>query len=159
MSCSHDHDHDHDVRLRFLVDALPLCLEDLPAELRVRFGVFLMCASTGVPIPKSIALSSNPALSKMDLHLQPEEKLAILQAADPRRKWHSLDDRRVCVLCDRTISGRQIEVWRDAAGRWSVYCPTEGCPSVPSDWFYQGSASSISRPVTHGTREISLWSD
>src|SRR5688572_7499585 len=46
----------------------------------------------------------------MNSHLLPEEKLALLQTADPRRKWSSLDDQRICVLCDRTITGRQIEV-------------------------------------------------
>jgi len=93
----------------------------------------------------------------MDSHLPPEEKLAVLRTADPRRKWHSLDDRRVCVLCDRTITGRQIEVRRDASGRCSVHCPTEGCPSVPADWFYQGNAAAISKEVTHGTRDASIW--
>ena len=95
----------------------------------------------------------------MDLKLLPEEKLAILKATDPRRKWYSLDDHRVCVLCDRTITGRQIEVTREAAGTYSVHCPTEGCTSLPSDWFYQGNASSASKTATHGTREASIWGD
>ena len=93
----------------------------------------------------------------MDLHLFPEDKLAILQAADLRRKWHSLDDQRICVLCDRAITGRQIAVRREGGGTCSVHCPTEGCPSVPSDWFYQGNASSIPKNATHGTREASIW--
>lgn len=93
----------------------------------------------------------------MNLNLHPEDKLDILQAADPRRKWYSLDDQRVCVLCDRTISGRQISVTREPGGTYSVHCPTDGCPSLPSDWFYQGNASSISRAPTLGTREASLW--
>src|SRR6476646_9203009 len=61
--------------------------------------------------------------SKMINPALPEEKLAILQAADLRRKWHSLDDQRVCVLCDRTITGRQIEVRRDPGGTFSLHCP------------------------------------
>jgi hypothetical protein len=94
----------------------------------------------------------------MDSHLRPEDKLAILQASDPRRKWYSLDDHRVCVLCDRTISGRQITVNAEPAGNYSVHCPTEGCPSVPSDWFYQGSACVSSKnPVRAG--EASLWNE
>jgi hypothetical protein len=95
----------------------------------------------------------------MSLSLPPEEKLAILRAADVRRKWHSLDDRRVCVLCDRTITGRQIAVAREAGGNCSVHCPTEGCPSVPGDWFYQGNASSIPKNATQGTRDASIWGD
>jgi hypothetical protein len=89
---------------------------------------------------------------------RPEEKLAILQATDLRRKWHSVDDQRVCVLCDRIITGRQIEVVEEPGGTYSVRCPTPGCSSVPSDWFYQGNASSASRPATRGTREASIWS-
>ena len=75
------------------------------------------------------------------MHLIPEEKLAILQAGDPRRKWYSLDDQRVCVLCGRAITGRQVEIKLDSAGAYSLHCPTSGCPSMPNDWFYRGSAS------------------
>lgn len=93
----------------------------------------------------------------MTSHLLSEEKLAILRATDPRRKWHSLDDQRVCVLCDRTITGRQIEIEREPGGSYSIHCPTPGCPSVPSDWFYQGNASAASKPETLGTREVNIW--
>jgi hypothetical protein len=95
----------------------------------------------------------------MDSHLLPEEKLAILQAIDSRRKWHSLDDQRVCVLCDRTITGRRIDVTREPDGAYSVHCPTEGCQSVPSDWFYQGSACATPKSPTLRVSEASLWSD
>jgi hypothetical protein len=77
----------------------------------------------------------------MNSSLPPEEKLVILQDADPRRKWYSLEDQRVCVLCERTITGRQVEVIRDGAGAYSLRCPTEGCPSLPSDWFYHRNGS------------------
>ena len=117
-----------------------------------------MCTSAAPPISNFESVGFNSRQFLMDSHLLPEEKLAILQATDMRRKWHSLDDHRVCVLCDRTITGRQIEVVRESAGTYSVHCPTPGCPSVSSDWFYQGNASSASRPVTHGTREASIWS-
>lgn len=93
----------------------------------------------------------------MDSHLLPEEKLAILRAADPRRKWHSLDDERVCVLCDRAITGRQIEVVRESEQRFSLRCPTEGCPSLPGDWFYRGNSCSNHRSSTTRNGEVSLW--
>ncbi|HSV62783.1 MAG TPA: hypothetical protein VLH83_05515 [Chthoniobacterales bacterium] len=89
----------------------------------------------------------------------PEEKLAILQASDLRRKWHSLDDRRVCVLCDRTITGRQIEVTREPGGTFSVHCPTEGCPALPSDWFYQGNACSTSNSPPVRMSEANMWNN
>jgi hypothetical protein len=97
--------------------------------------------------------SSNP----MDAHLLPEDKLAILQAADPRRKWHSLDDQRVCVLCGRAITGRQIDVTRDSLGRYSLSCPTPGCPSLPNDWFYHGNASSSPNTPNHRSSEASFF--
>jgi hypothetical protein len=81
----------------------------------------------------------------MDPHLLPEEKLAILQAADPRRKWYSLDDQRVCVLCGRAITGRQIEIRRDSVGRCSLKCPTPGCTALPNDWFYRGNGCSTAK--------------
>jgi hypothetical protein len=91
------------------------------------------------------------------IHYAPEEKLAILQAADSRRKWYSLDDQRVCVLCGKGISGRQIEITRDAAGRHVPRCPTEGCPSVPSDWFYHGSACSAQKAPAQRQVEVDSW--
>jgi hypothetical protein len=93
----------------------------------------------------------------MNSHLPLEEKLAILQTADPRRKWYSLDDERVCVLCERTITGRQIEVIRDTNGVFSLRCPTEGCPSLPSDWFYHGSACLNRNGSAHRGGEVTLW--
>lgn len=96
--------------------------------------------------------------SVMNSHPLPEEKLALLQTADSRRKWHSLDDQRVCVLCDRAITGRQIEVARDPSGAYSFRCPTEGCPSLPSDWFYHGNAcSSEKKPEQRRRGEVTLW--
>jgi hypothetical protein len=97
------------------------------------------------------------AISKMDLPLLPEDKLALLQATDLRRKWHSLDDQRVCVLCDRVITGRQVLVKCESAGTFSLHCPTEGCPAVPSDWFYQGNACSSAKRVNVRMSEANIW--
>ncbi|HKP04227.1 MAG TPA: hypothetical protein VJU77_12815 [Chthoniobacterales bacterium] len=93
----------------------------------------------------------------MGAHLLSEEKLAILQAADPRRKWHSLDDQRVCVLCGRVITGRQIEITRDSRGGYSLSCPTQGCPALPNDWFYRGNASSRPKTSDHRSSEVTFW--
>jgi hypothetical protein len=93
----------------------------------------------------------------MDLHLLPDEKLAILQAADPRRRWHSLDDQRVCVLCDRAFTGRDIQIVRDSAGSYSPRCPTPGCASLPSDWFYHGSACSNPKSPAQRSSEASFF--
>jgi len=74
----------------------------------------------------------------MNKRITLEHKLAVLQEADNLRKWYSLDDRRVCVLCDRVITGRMIDIWQDDRGVYRLHCPTPGCPATPRDWFYHG---------------------
>jgi hypothetical protein len=74
----------------------------------------------------------------MNRHVRLEEKLFALREADTFRKWSSLDDKRVCVLCDRLITGRMIDIWQDGHGAYHVHCPTPGCPATPRDWFYHG---------------------
>jgi hypothetical protein len=71
----------------------------------------------------------------MQKNFSPEDRLEILRAADRERKWHSLDDKRVCAICDRAFSGRQIEMWRDDRGRYWFRCPTEDCPANICHWF------------------------
>src|ERR1044072_276788 len=117
-----------------------------------------MCMSAPEPIPKLARARSNGASLEMITPLLPEDKLAVLRAADTRRKWISLDDQRVCVLCDRVITGRQIAVTLSHDGTCSVHCPTPGCPAVPRDWFYQGTRRS-SNASTLRTREVNMWGD
>ncbi len=71
-------------------------------------------------------------------NLNADEKLAALRAADPFRTWSSLDDKRVCFLCERTFTGRQIEITRARRGHYAVRCPTEDCKSSPHEWVYPG---------------------
>src|SRR5436190_12647057 len=68
---------------------------------------------------------------------QPIDKLTLLQANDDFRSWTSLDDKRVCVLCDRTFSGHEVLV--SLAGlNHQLRCPTRGCPSQIHQWVYAG---------------------
>lgn len=121
-------------------------------------GIFPTAGSSSGLMAEPRLFRFTYASSVMNFHLLPEEKLALLQTADSRRKWYSLDDQRVCVLCDRTITGRQIEVIKDAAGAYSLRCPTDGCPALPSDWFYHGSALSSPRDPSCRNDEASfLW--
>lgn len=85
----------------------------------------------------------------MRKHLTLEERLDILRKADRLRKWNSLDDERVCVVCERVFSGRQIAVRRDQRGRFLLQCPTEGCPSFAAHWFYVGAAATAAAGVLH----------
>ena len=71
-------------------------------------------------------------------HLAADDKLAALRKGDPVHKWASLDDRRTCILCDKTFSGRQVDVTVTAGGRARLRCPSEGCTSTPREWVHPG---------------------
>lgn len=71
-------------------------------------------------------------------HIPLDEKLVALQQADPSRHWSSLDDNRVCALCEKVITGRMIDVWQDGKGAYHLHCPTSGCAGAPQDWFPHG---------------------
>jgi hypothetical protein len=90
----------------------------------------------------------------MNKHIALDEKLTALRAADPYRKWYSLDDRRVCVLCGKLISGRMIDVWEDKAGAYHLHCPTTGCAASPRDWFYHGATPVLAGKVTKSRAPI-----
>jgi hypothetical protein len=66
------------------------------------------------------------------------ERLAILQREDGYRTWRSVDDRRVCIFCDRILTGRNVLIRRAHNGSHHVHCPTRGCPGTPREWVYPG---------------------
>jgi len=68
--------------------------------------------------------------------LADEEKLEALRRLDQFRQWHSLDERRYCLVCGTLISGGQIQVSGGTRGNGPLrlYCPTERCNSIPMDW-------------------------
>ncbi len=70
--------------------------------------------------------------------LASEDKLAALRRGDPHHRWESLDDRCSCILCERTFSGRQVEVAIGASGRVRLRCPSEGCNATPREWVIPG---------------------
>lgn len=65
-------------------------------------------------------------------------KLRLLRATPGFRPWSSLDERRQCVLCERTFSGREVRLERDSLGLFQIRCPTPGCMSSPSQWIHPG---------------------
>ena len=87
----------------------------------------------------------------MPKHFTPEQRLEILRNGDGERKWYSLDDQRVCVVCDRIFTGRQVSIHRDQRGRYLLQCPTEGCPSYVAHWFYAGNAATAATKILHGS--------
>jgi hypothetical protein len=70
------------------------------------------------------------------INLSDAEKLEALRSLDQFRSWHSLDDKRYCLVCDKIITGRQIQVTGDTQGNgpFLLNCPTERCYSIPIDW-------------------------
>src|SRR5438067_2319965 len=70
------------------------------------------------------------------LHLDLCERLRLLRALDPLRKWESLDDQRVCRCCHKFISGRQIEVGSTLGKPLRLVCPTTDCSATVLDWVY-----------------------
>jgi hypothetical protein len=64
------------------------------------------------------------------------EKLEVLRRLDQFRQWHSLEEKRYCLVCGKLITGWQIEVGGGIRGNGArrLSCPTEGCNSIPMDW-------------------------
>ena len=106
------------------------------------------CHQKADPLCLSIATHKN-----MHKHFDPEERLDILRRADGIRKWNSLDDKRICVICERVFTGRQIEIHQDHRGRYRLECPTERCPSFVAHWFYVGNAAHAAAIVLRGGNE------
>jgi hypothetical protein len=113
----------------------------------------MMPTSSPWPIARQGARGFREGMQK---HLNSEDRLDILRAADLRRKWSSLDDRRICTRCNKSIIGRQVEIERDQRGRFVLHCPTQGCVSTVEDWFYLGSAASRENPAITGRSEFSF---
>jgi hypothetical protein len=70
----------------------------------------------------------------MQKPLGSDERLKMLQTVDNHRRWYSLDDKRLCAVCERIINGHQIEV-RGGPDGYTLHCPTPDCPSNFSHWF------------------------
>jgi hypothetical protein len=87
----------------------------------------------------------------MTAHVKLDDRLSILRVRDRFRKWESLDDQRVCNVCERKFKDRQIEIRRFPGGRCKLYCPTLGCPSGPHQWLYP-QTSVVSEMAKHVLR-------
>ena len=74
----------------------------------------------------------------MNDHLQSEDQLSILRSEDQFRSWNSLDDQRLCIVCEKKFNGHQVEIRSFSNGKHELHCPTEGCNSGPHQWVYPG---------------------
>jgi hypothetical protein len=68
------------------------------------------------------------------IKLSDEEKLDILHRLDQFRLWRSLDEKRYCLVCGKTITGHEVQVSGGENGPLRVSCPTEHCNAVPMNW-------------------------
>ena len=70
------------------------------------------------------------------ISLPDAEKLNALRRLDRVRQWHSLDDKRYCLVCGKIITGHQIQVAGDTRGNGALRlsCPSDRCNSIPIDW-------------------------
>jgi hypothetical protein len=68
--------------------------------------------------------------------LSDDERLEVLRRLDQFRQWHSLDEKRYCLVCGNLITGRQIQVSGGTRGNGPLRlsCSTERCNSIPMDW-------------------------
>jgi hypothetical protein len=90
-----------------------------------------------------------PMSAPISHRLPPEEKLDLLRTLDEFRFWYSLDDRRRCQRCHRSITGRQVEIIPIGAGKARLQCPTENCLSSPGEWSYADPVS-VAKQLTFG---------
>ena len=88
-----------------------------------------------VPAVDEKLLSGAVALS-IATKLSDEEKLEVLRRFDQFRHWHSLEEKRYCLVCGNVISGRQIRMSGGTRGNGPLrlFCPTDRCNSIPMDW-------------------------
>jgi hypothetical protein len=72
------------------------------------------------------------------IKLSDEEKLATLQRLDQFRQWHSLDEKRYCLVCGEVITGREIQVIMATRENRSLrtVCPTKYCDAMPIEWVW-----------------------
>lgn len=70
----------------------------------------------------------------MDGPLSADERLRLLREIDHSSPWYSLDDKRVCGICERVFSGRHIRFQQQAQTGYALRCPTEDCPADSSHW-------------------------
>ncbi len=90
------------------------------------------------PIVRSLGrnvISRTVALTTA-VRLSDNEQLEALCRLDQFRAWHSLDEKRYCLVCGKIITGRQIQVAGGTRGNGPLRlsCPTERCNSIPMDW-------------------------
>jgi hypothetical protein len=107
-----------------------------PASIQIGFSPIK--ESTVGPIAHVVdrnVVSQTVALTTA-VRLSENEQLEALRLLDQFRAWHSLDEKRYCLVCGSIIRGRQIQIASGSRGNGPLRlcCPTDGCNSIPMDW-------------------------
>ena len=106
--------------------------------------------SSSAPIVR-FRSNEQTAFCIMITHLKLDDSLSVLRAEDRFRKWTSLDNERLCIICKRKFNGRQVEVRRAGNRKYQLHCPTEGCNSRPHLWIYR------TTPLVSHVVELDWW--
>src|SRR5438046_838585 len=101
-----------------------------------RYDFFLFDGLPEVQYSQNRASFIFASMQPEPLILSTEEKLRALRELDVFHRWDSIDERRHCRNCGKTITGREIKVFADPRGDHPrrLECPTKGCLSVPLEW-------------------------
>jgi hypothetical protein len=80
----------------------------------------------------------SPMALVSSIKLSDGDKLGLLQRLDRFRQWHSLDEKRYCLVCGEIITGREIHVIMGTHGTRSlrIICPTKYCDAMPIEWVW-----------------------
>lgn len=92
----------------------------------------------------NFSLSSNPVpdSDRPDASAPPtgpfkNPKLRLLQDNDKTRKWSTLEDRRLCLLCGNEFSGTEIRI-SVRKGKPAFQCPEKDCQGTLGHFVHPG---------------------
>jgi hypothetical protein len=87
---------------------------------------------------------------RMGMKDKSADKLSILRAYDHFRDWRTLDDERVCAICDRTFTGHDVVI-SITGDEVELRCPTSDCRSGVHQWLHP------SNPLRSEKNEKDWW--
>ena len=70
------------------------------------------------------------------LFLTDGRRLILLDQADAKTHWWSLDETRFCKCCEHLIIGKDIRITFDEKEIPHFACPSFHCPGTFGDWEY-----------------------
>jgi len=115
-------------------------------------GSGLNAGNTGAEI--NVIKPALPAQTHASRMKAEKDRLEVLQSLDHFRAWRywkSLDDQRVCILCEKKFNGHEVQITRSDNGKYELQCPTKDCNSGPHQWVYPDA------PLIPDTTEPDCW--